>query len=395
VRPPPDGLLEETVEDLFEHAPCGYVATDLDGTILRVNRTFETWTGLQRAELVGRRRFQDLLSPGGRIYHETHLAPLLRMQGSVREIALEIVCADGSRLPALINSALRRDADGRPQLIRTTVSDATERRRYEQELLKARRREQDIARRLQRSLLAGTLPEADDFELEAAYRPGVAELEVGGDWYDAFWLDDRRLGLVVGDVVGRGLDAAATMGQLRSAVRAFASTGLGPGALLDALDGYSRRHAVGRMATVVYAELDLADGTLRFACAGHPPPLIVAPGEEPRLAWEGRSTPLDAFATAAVDRAEAALSLAPGTAVLLYTDGLVERRTQAVSDGLDRLRAEVEDRRAQPIAALAGGLVHAFHDADHADDVCLLVLRLADADVSRRRRPSSAWRSRR
>jgi sigma-B regulation protein RsbU (phosphoserine phosphatase) len=76
------GLIEETVEELFEHAPCGYVSTDLDGTILRVNGTFESWTGLRRAELIGTRRFQDLLSPGGRIYHETHLSPLLRMQGS-------------------------------------------------------------------------------------------------------------------------------------------------------------------------------------------------------------------------------------------------------------------------------------------------------------------------
>jgi serine/threonine-protein kinase RsbW len=257
------------------------------------------------------------------------------------------------------------------------VFDATERRRYEQELLRARRREQDIARRLQQSLLAGTLPAADAFELDAAYRPGVAELEVGGDWYDAFWLDDRRLGLVVGDVVGRGLDAAATMGQLRSAVRAYALTGLGPGALLAALDEYARRHAVGRMATVVYAELDLARSTLRFACAGHPPPLIAAPGEASRLAWDGRSTPLDAFAAASGGRPEAEVPLAPGTAVLLYTDGLVERRAQAVSDGLDRLRAEVDARRDEPVTALCGGLVRAFHDAEHADDVCLLVLRLA------------------
>ena len=372
------GLLEETVEELFEHAPCGYVSTDLDGTILRVNGTFETWTGLRRTDLIGARRFQDLLSPGGRIYHETHLAPLLRMQGSVREIALELVCADGSRLPALINSALRRDDAGQPQLIRTTVFDATERRRYEQELLLARRREQDIARRLQRSLLTGTLPAAEGFELHVAYRPGVAELEVGGDWYDAFWLGERKLALVVGDVVGRGLDAAATMGQLRSAVRAFALAGLGPGSLLDALDGYARRHAVGRMATVVYAELDLAHANLRFACAGHPPPLIAAPGEASRLAWDGRSTPLDSFpAAGGAGRTEAELALVPGTAVLLYTDGLVERRAEAVHDGLDRLRAEVDARRAEPVTALCGGLVRAFHDAGHADDVCLLALRLA------------------
>ena len=77
----PDALLDESAEDLFETAPCGYLTTAIDGTILRVNRTFEELTGRKRADLLGRRRFQELLTPGGRIYHETHYAPLLRMQG--------------------------------------------------------------------------------------------------------------------------------------------------------------------------------------------------------------------------------------------------------------------------------------------------------------------------
>ena len=114
----PDALLEESAEDLFEAAPCGYLTTAIDGTILRVNRAFEELTGRERADLVGRRRFQDLLTPGGRIYHETHYAPLLRMQGSVREIAVEIVRPDGSTLPALVNSVLRHDDAGRPRVIR-------------------------------------------------------------------------------------------------------------------------------------------------------------------------------------------------------------------------------------------------------------------------------------
>lgn len=130
-------------------------------------------------------RFQELLAPGARIYHETHYAPLLHMQGEVRGIAVEIVHADGGRLPALVNSVLRHDAEGRPQVIRTTIFDASDRRRYEQELLRARRREQEIARELQRGMLSGALPEADGLEVDVAYRPGVAGLEVGGDWYDA------------------------------------------------------------------------------------------------------------------------------------------------------------------------------------------------------------------
>ena len=257
-----DEPLAESAEELFENAPCGYLTTLPDGTIVRVNRTFETLTGLRREDLLHARRFQDLLSPGGRIYHETHYAPLLRMQGEVREIAVEIVCADGTRLPALINSVLRSDDEGRPQLVRTTVFDATDRRRYERELLRARRHEQDTAQQLSRSLLSGSLPTAPGLELEVAYHPAEAGLEVGGDWYDAFWLDEgATIGLVIGDVVGRGIGAAATMGQLRSAVRALASTGLGPGRLIDALDAYAHRHDVGRMTTLICAELGAGDAS--------------------------------------------------------------------------------------------------------------------------------------
>ena len=223
-----DALLEESAEALFEDAPCGYLTCGADGTILRVNRTFEQWTGYERATLLGK-RFRDLLAPAGRIYHETHYVPLLQMQGAVREIALDIVRADGTRLAALVNSVQRRDGAGRPRIIRTTVFDATDRRAYEQELLRSRRREQEIAQLLQRSLLSGEPATSAALAVDVVYRPAQAGLEVGGDWYDAFWLDDEQtVGLVVGDVVGRGIEAAAVMGQLRSAIRALASTGLAP-----------------------------------------------------------------------------------------------------------------------------------------------------------------------
>jgi PAS domain S-box-containing protein len=138
--PPPAMLLEETAEDLYEHAPCGYLSTLPGGLVVKVNQTFLTWTGHQRDDLVARKRFQDLLTAGGRIFHETHYAPLLRMQGAVREIAVDIVCADGRRLPALINSTLTRDAAGEPVGVRTTVFNATDRKEYERELLRERQR---------------------------------------------------------------------------------------------------------------------------------------------------------------------------------------------------------------------------------------------------------------
>ena len=372
-----DELPEDSAEDLFEHAPCGYLSTLPDGTIARVNRTFEEWTGLPREQLVGKRRFQDLLSPGARIYHETHYAPLLRMQGLVREIAVEIVRADGTRLPALINSVLHVDERGDPRRVRTTVFDATDRRRYEDELLRARRQEQETAQELSRSLLSGTLPAAPGLELGVAYRPAVSGLEVGGDWYDAFWLDEGdTVGLVIGDVVGRGIGAAATMGQLRSAVRALALTGLPPGPLLDALDAYAQRYDVGQMTTLICAQLGLGSRRLRYACAGHPPPVILSPGEAPCFPWDGRSTPLNVRLASDGPRAEAAITLAPGSTVLLYTDGLVERRSESLTDGMERLLRVAAAHRDDSAAALVAAVVHELHHPEHIDDVCLLAARL-------------------
>lgn len=134
-------LPEESIEDLYERAPCGYVSTLLGGRIIRANATFAEWTGYAASALVDGRKIQDLLTPGSRIFHETHLAAILRVSGTVREIAAEIQRADGSRLPVLFN-AVSRNIDGREgsvPLVRFTLLDASERRQYERELLAAKR----------------------------------------------------------------------------------------------------------------------------------------------------------------------------------------------------------------------------------------------------------------
>ena len=131
-------LLGESLEELYEDAPVGYLSTSLDGTILRCNRTFLALSGYEADALVGSRRFYDLLPPGAKIYYETHYAPLLELQQEVREIALEIVRADGGRLAVLVNADVRRDHGNDAAIVRITVFDATHRRRYEQELLHAR-----------------------------------------------------------------------------------------------------------------------------------------------------------------------------------------------------------------------------------------------------------------
>ena len=677
-------LPEESAEDLYEHAPFGYLSTLADGRIIKVNATFLTWTGHRAEDLVGRKRFQDLLTAGGRMYHETHFAPLLRMQGTVREIALEVVCADGRRLPVLVNSVLRTDAAGSPLTVRTTVLDARNRKEYERELLRARDRErnarerierlqrltaalasaldaeqigasvvreltdgagadravfavvgeelevvsshgfepdgvdawrshaseagspastalasgeplfaaeppgalaviplvldsrpigilwlgfpeprpfppedesflvacacqcalaverarlhdqtaeaarrsaflartsraldevQDFARRaqrlvdlivgvyadlawietiedrqrtliadarrdglshrrpasgepeaaarraiasgepqlvsatggasrscvavplgarggvlgglvvmrfdprshfgasdlpflselanrtalalenarlyeherevahvLQQTMLAGDPPVDPRFQVVTHYRPAFVTLEVGGDWYDTFAVGEGRIGIAVGDVVGRGIQAASAMGQLRSAIRALAGADLRPARLIERLDVFVEQIETARWATLAYAEVDLNSGQVRFACAGHPPPLLVEPGSDPRFLWDGRSTPLGMPVDA---RAEGEISLRPGSRLLLYTDGLFERRDRSLDEGLDRLAAEFSRHRARPLPTLVSELTDAMLvDEEGRDDVCLLCLAFAAPSAS-------------
>jgi PAS domain S-box-containing protein len=143
---PREALPEESAEDLYENAPCGYISTLPNGTIVRVNRTFLAWTGYEREELLGGKRFQDLLTTGGKIFHETHYSPLLRMQGAVNEINLDVVCKEGGTLPVLLNSVQKKDAAGKLVFNRTTLFNITDRKNYERELVLARKKAEEAAR---------------------------------------------------------------------------------------------------------------------------------------------------------------------------------------------------------------------------------------------------------
>lgn len=141
---PPEGLRsKEDLEDLYDNAPCGYLATLPDGLIVDVNRTFLAWTGYRREDLVGARRFAELLPPGARAFHSLHYLPALERTQEIREVAAEIVGADGRPLSVMLSSTMRRDADGRVGLIRTTLTDATMGRRYERDLRRAHDRERE------------------------------------------------------------------------------------------------------------------------------------------------------------------------------------------------------------------------------------------------------------
>jgi anti-sigma regulatory factor (Ser/Thr protein kinase) len=231
-----------------------------------------------------------------------------------------------------------------------------------------------VARELQHSLLAAPPPQDVRFGVSTTYRPGVEMLEVGGDWHDVFFAGDDVLSFVVGDVVGRGLGAASAMGQLRSAVRAVAGPDEGPSRLLARLDRFVGQVEAAAMATVAYAELDLRTGDLRYACAGHPPPLLLPVDGEPRLLWDGRSTPLGAFLRTP-ERTEAHLRLDPGDRLVLYTDGLIERRDRSLDAGLTLLAETAAAGSRLPLDDAVRALTDRMLDDEQGrDDVCVLLL---------------------
>jgi serine/threonine-protein kinase RsbW len=234
-------------------------------------------------------------------------------------------------------------------------------------------RERDVSHTLQAGLLGRAPAAVEGAQIATIYRAGSEALEVGGDWYDVFRLDDTTLALVVGDVVGHGLDAAVAMGQLRGAVRALAPTG-SPSRVLDALDLFVEQVPQAAMTTLAYAELDLDDGTLTYACAGHPPPLLLA-SDGAQLLWEGRSLPLGA-SFGGHQRTQATGRVAAGDTILLYTDGLVEDRGRGISAGLELLLDVVLQARAADPSSLVDTVVGRLaSEIDNEDDICVLAVR--------------------
>ena len=232
-------------------------------------------------------------------------------------------------------------------------------------------RERDVSHTLQLGLLGGALPTFEHVVVASAYRPGSASLEVGGDWYDAFRLENGAIALVVGDVVGHGLEAAVAMGQLRGAVSALAQSS-SPAVLLERLDAFVETVPSAATATLAYVELDPETGAVRYACAGHPPPLVVSPDGRTRFLWDGRSAPLGSIL--GQERAGAEDRLAEGETLVLYTDGLVERRTAGIDAGLERL-AEAARRRPPGDPRLADEICDALVGGEaQEDDVCVLTL---------------------
>lgn len=232
-------------------------------------------------------------------------------------------------------------------------------------------RERALADALQRSLVP-RLPVLPAVEFAGRYLPAAAA-RLGGDWYDVFQLPDGRLGMAIGDVVGHGFHAAAIMGQLRSALRAFALDGAAPGPVLERLSRLLRQLEPGRTATLLYLTLDAHGGALHVAGAGHPPPLVSPAEGEPWFVELPGSVPLGAARH--VRYGDVELTLEPGSALLLYTDGLVERAGEPLDAGLERFAQAVANRD-EDLEHLGDLLVdELLPEGTSDDDAALLMVR--------------------
>ena len=234
--------------------------------------------------------------------------------------------------------------------------------------------ERTIAETLQRSVLPATLPRVESLQLAARYLPGTDEVDVGGDWFDAMLLSNGRLGLAVGDVVGKGVQAAATMAQLRNALRAFALDQMKPSSTMTRLNRLTDELSESTFATVVYAVLDPDTGVCRFTCAGHPPPLVVHPDGRAEYLEGGRGLPLGTSPD--VRYRQQTVELPVGSTLILYTDGLVERRSEPIDEGLERLREAAEEASGEPERIVEHIIERLVGSGGRRDDIAVLAVRM-------------------
>jgi signal transduction histidine kinase/serine phosphatase RsbU (regulator of sigma subunit)/DNA-binding response OmpR family regulator len=268
--------------------------------------------------------------------------------------------------------------DGQPRVLRGSVQDVTEQRQAELAMAaasafrEAAAREHSIADELQRSLLPERSFDLEHLDVATYYRAGVQGTQVGGDWYDIIELGAGRTALVVGDVMGRGVSAAAGMGQLRSAVRAFAKLDLPPSEVLEYLDGIVQDLEGDQIVTCVYAVFDSTDQTLRYANAGHLPLILTRPGAASEtLAAAG--PPLGAGYFGMTTET---VQLAPGCTVAFYTDGLVERRDRDIDTGIEALAEQLEMHATTELEGMPETLVGALLPEGPDDDIAILVARV-------------------
>jgi anti-sigma regulatory factor (Ser/Thr protein kinase)/putative methionine-R-sulfoxide reductase with GAF domain len=335
-------LLDEATNELVARAARGIEEEVEQGVRVPIGRGFAGRIAAERVAIF----IRD-------VDHADILNPILREKGIASLLGVPLI-VEGDLIGVLhVGSLVPRTFDQRDlavlELAAARVAPGIERARLYGELEQQR----EVAITLQRALLPVRPPDPLGVATAARYQP--ARAEVGGDWYDVLELPRGRLGVAIGDVVGHGLRAAALMGTLRTALHAYALESTSPGRALELVDRFVQSIGGDAMATAAYAVFDPETGELTLATAGHLPPVMISGGEA-QLIDVTPAAPLGAFAYASY--AERRLELAEGDVLLLYTDGLIERRAEPLTTGIDALLESVcgarsaEDACSRAVAAL-------------------------------------------
>jgi PAS domain S-box-containing protein len=348
---------------------------DVDGNLREVNAFAVDSCGYTREEVLDQPFWSTPWWRGsGGVQDRIREATRLAAQGEVFRSTLPYWVGDDSE--RLIDFSMHpiRDTAGTVRFLYPTGIDVTERSRAEAALRAREAEEHQIALGLQHALLPRELAAPAGVSVAARYEAGSATLEVGGDWYDVFVLPNGSVALTVGDVVGHGLAAAAAMGQLRPALTAIAQNAERPAEVLERLDAFVGSTGVTDFVTVCYGVLDPTTGVFEYSSAGHPPMLLLPPDGAPRWLGDALSPPL--CGDEGQVRAQARLVLEPGSVLVAFSDGLIERRGEPMTNGLDRLLAVAAPLAGLPTTEICNQLVEILGaESAHDDDVALLTLR--------------------
>jgi sigma-B regulation protein RsbU (phosphoserine phosphatase) len=328
-------------------APCGYLEVGADGVVTLANPELLRLVDRAHDDVVGTLTFAELLSVGDRMYLETHFRPTLQMHGEVREIAVELVRPDGAKVPVLVNADMSPAKGG--SVMRTVVFEARDRRRYEKELLRARRdaeeaeaRARRLAQTLQQTFVPAVVPSIPGLQVAGAYRPAGDGSEVGGDFYDVFQIHSGEWVVAVGDVCGKGVEAAVVTSFVRQSLRALAVQWDDPSQIMQALNTAMLVHGIDRFCTLVLLRLlkEDDDWLVTVSSGGHPLPLLV--GADGTVSEIGAAGSLvGVLAQPRLDDARYVLGV--GDSLVLFTDGVTEARGAAGTFGVDGILSVVQE----------------------------------------------------
>ncbi|WP_161784035.1 PP2C family protein-serine/threonine phosphatase [Cellulomonas carbonis] len=365
------------VATLLADAPFGFALVSPDLRFLRVNAELAAMNGFTVAEHEGRPVFE--LLPELREDAEPLLRHVLETGEAIRDV--EIVGttpADPGTEHVWRESFFPVRAPGRPAVgVAAVARDETELHRLRAELERVSDQRRVALEEVQRTLLPTELPVVPGLDLAARYMPASEELRLGGDWYDAVVRADALL-VAIGDAVGHGVHAVGLMARTSVALTAYLAEGHRPDVVLHRLDGLlqrgdaSRPDDGGTVASALVAEVDTVTGTVTYAAAGHPYALLRSADGRVRRLGAAQGPLLGARSPSSYPCATALLE--PGGALLLYTDGLVERRDESLTAGIDRLAATVARSRGSAEALVAAAVADCLGGREREDDVCLLAV---------------------